>query len=197
MLDINSNFKYGIMLSGGLDSAILLYLILKENKNIVIQPFTIPKHDGSHRYVNSIVEYLKIQFDIFIPSTILIGDPEVHHTKQSTVAVKEIFKNYPLIDFLFFATNQNPIVNFDYSVYKLGGFPNRVKKSSHPKILMPFIEMYKDQILKAVFDNNQEKLLLLTHSCTEQKTGRCGQCFQCNERTWAFCQLDRIDPGIN
>jgi 7-cyano-7-deazaguanine synthase in queuosine biosynthesis len=197
MLDIKPNFKYGIMLSGGLDSAVLLYLILKENKNIVIQPFTIPKHDGSHRYVKSILEYLKSQFDIFIPDTILIGDPDVHHTEQSTVAVKEIFKNYPLIDFLFFATNQNPIVDFDYSVYKLEGFPNRVKESPHSKILMPFIEMYKDQILKTVFDNSQEELLLLTHSCTEQKTGRCGQCFQCNERAWSFRQLDKTDPGVN
>jgi hypothetical protein len=185
------------MLSGGLDSAVLMYLILKENKNINIQPFSIPKHDGSHTYVESILNYFESYFEIKLPNTTLVGDPSVHHTDQSTVAVKEIFKTYPAIDFLFFATNQNPQYDFDYSPYPQGSYPNRVKVPPHPKILMPFIDMYKDQILKILFDNTQEELLLLTHSCTEQKTGRCGQCFQCNERAWAFCQLDKTDPGVN
>jgi hypothetical protein len=121
----------------------------------------------------------------------------VHHAQQSTRAVEQIFKQYPTIEVIYFATNQNPLQNFDYSPYPQGSYPNRVKTSPHPKILMPFIEMYKDEILKIVFDNNQEELLQLTHSCTEQKTGRCGQCFQCNERAWAFCQLDKTDPGVN
>ena len=194
---LNIDKKYGIMLSGGLDSAVLMYLILKENKNINIQPFSIPKHDGSHMFVNGILEYFEEQFDIEIPNTILVGDPSVHHSQQSTRAVEQIFKEYPYIEFIYFATNQNPIHAFDYSPYPQGSYPNRVKISPHPKILMPFIEMYKDEILKIVFDNDQEELLQLTHSCTEQKAGRCGQCFQCNERAWAFRQLDKTDPGVN
>jgi hypothetical protein len=194
---LNIDKKYGIMLSGGLDSAVLMYLILKENKNINIQPFSIPKHDGSHMFVDRILEYFKAQFDIEIPSTILVGDPDVHHSQQSTRAVEHIFKQYPSIDFIYFATNQNPTHDFDYSLYPKGSYPNRVKAAPHPKILMPFIELYKDEILKIVFDNGQEELLQLTHSCTEQKTGRCGQCFQCNERAWAFRQLDKLDAGIN
>jgi 7-cyano-7-deazaguanine synthase in queuosine biosynthesis len=197
MMILNADKKYGIMLSGGLDSAVLLYLILKENKNISIQPFSIPKHDGSHRFVSEILEYFNSQFNIKIPDTVLIGDPNVHHSQQSTIAIKQIFVEYPEVDFIYFATNQNPTHNFDYSQYPEGSYPGRVKTSPHPKILMPFIEMYKDEILKIVFDNNQEELLKLTHSCTEQKTGRCGQCFQCNERAWAFSQLDKTDPGVN
>jgi 7-cyano-7-deazaguanine synthase in queuosine biosynthesis len=196
-MKLQSNINYGIMLSGGLDSAVLMYLILKENKNINIQSFSIPKHDGSHMFVDRILEYFKAQFNIDIPNTILVGDPNVHHAQQSTRAVEQIFKQYPTIEFVYFATNQNPQHEFDYSPYPEGSYPNRVKVSPHPKILMPFIEMYKDEILKIVFDNNQEELLQLTHSCTEQKTGRCGQCFQCNERAWAFRQLDRTDPGVN
>jgi hypothetical protein len=194
---LNIDRKYGIMLSGGLDSAVLLYLILKENKNISIQPFSIPKHDGSYVFVPRILEYFKAQFDIEIPSTILVGDPNLHHSQQSTSAIKQIFEEYPYIDFIYFATNQNPTHDFNYDRYSKGSYPDRVKASPHPKILMPFIEMYKDEILKIVFDNDQEELLKLTHSCTEQKTGRCGQCFQCNERAWAFRQLNKPDPGIN
>ncbi len=193
----NIDKKYGIMLSGGLDSAILLYLILKENKNISIQPFSIPKHDGSHMFVSGILEYFNIQFDIKIPDTVLIGDPNTHHSQQSTTAIKQIFVEYPEIDFIYFATNQNPTYDFDYDQYPEGSYPDRVKESPHPKILMPFIKMYKDEILKIVFDNDQGELLKLTHSCTEQKTGRCGRCFQCNERSWAFRRLNKLDIGIN
>lgn len=58
------------------------------------------------------------------------------------------------------------------------------------------LNQYRDEILKFIFDNGQEELLL-THTCIEQKTGRCGQCFQCNERRWAFSQLAKTDPGVN
>jgi hypothetical protein len=201
MVELNQNSKYSIMLSGGLDSAILLYVILKEaqvkNIKLNLQPFSIPKHDGSHLFVKTILEYFKEKFEVTIADTILVGNPNVHHSQQSKTAVAEILQKYPGIDFIYFATNQNPIKDFDYAPYPEGSFPNRVKESGHPKVLMPFIHMYKDEILKILFDHGQEELLKLTHSCTEQKTGRCGRCFQCNERAWAFRQLDKLDSGIN
>jgi len=199
--DLSPKLQYGIMLSGGLDSAVLFYLILSDarskNLNLNIQPFTIPKFDGSYLYIQNLLEYFKKHFDKDIPDTIHVGDPTVYHAEQSKTAVVEILEQHPYIDYLYFATNQNPSHDFDYSKYPPGGFPNRVKGSDHPKIQMPFIDMYKDEILKFVFDNCQEELLLLTHTCTERKTGRCGQCFQCNERQWAFDQLGKIDPGVN
>jgi hypothetical protein len=199
--ELSPNLRYGIMLSGGLDSAVLFYLILADakSKNIElnIQPFTIPKTDGSYLYVEDILNYFGDQFNTSIPQAIHVGDPSVHHTLQSKTAVIEILEIFPHIDQIYFATNQNPTHSFDYSKYPPGGFPNRVKRSEHPKIQMPFIDMYKDEILKFVFDNKQEELLFLTHTCTERKTGRCGQCFQCNERQWAFDQLGKIDPGVN
>jgi len=197
MINVDSNLNCAILLSGGLDSAILMYQLLQANKNINLQPFTIPKSDGSYLYVKDILNYFEDHFNTSIPDTIHVGDPTVHHTLQSKTAVVEILEKFSHIDQIYFATNQNPTHSFDYSKYPVGGFPNRVKGSDHPKIQMPFIDMYKDEILKFVFDNKQEELLFLTHTCTEQKTGRCGQCFQCNERQWAFDQLGKIDPGVN
>ena len=46
-------------------------------------------------FVDRILEYFKAQFDIEIPSTILVGDPNVHHSQQSTRAVEQLFKQYP------------------------------------------------------------------------------------------------------
>ncbi len=199
--ELSPNLRYGIMLSGGLDSAVLFYLILSDarskNLNLNIQPFTIPKSDGSYLYIQKLLNYFRTHFDKDISDTIHVGDPTVYHAEQSKTAVIEILEQHSYIDCLYFATNQNPTHDFDYSKYPAGGFPDRVKGSNHPKIQMPFINMYKDEILKFVFDTNQEELLFLTHTCTEQKTGRCGQCFQCNERAWAFRQLDKTDPGSN
>ena len=194
MINLNPQFKYGIMLSGGLDSAVLLYLLLRADSTIDIQSFTIAKSDGSHRYVSNILRYFEDQFQITLAETIIVGDPTAHHTVQSKTAVVDILQHHKHIDYIYFATNQNPVYNFDYAN---GGAPNRVLASPHPKVVMPFIKMYKDEILKLAIDHGQAELFNLTHSCTEQKTGRCGQCFQCKERAWAFDQLDQTDPGIN
>ena len=181
---------YGIMLSGGLDSAILLYLLIKENPLIKIQPFTIPKFDGSALYADPIIKHFNNKFGLAIPATIMVGDPTAHHRAQSITAVKDIFSKYP-VDILFNALNQNPP-----SLSDLPNAPNRVKKSDHPKMVLPFVDLYKDQIVQFMIDNGQEDLMVITHTCTEQTVGRCNKCWQCTERKWAFEQLDKEDIGV-
>ena len=185
-LPINLSKQYGIMLSGGLDSAILLYLLIQQEPKIQLQPFTIPKFDGSSLYADPIIDYVSKKFNVEIPKTILVGDPTIHHRLQSTIAVGEILRNYN-IDFLFNALNQNPP-----ELSHLPGAPIRDKKSTHSKILLPFVEMHKDQILKLLEDF---ELVNLTHSCTEKKVGRCNVCWQCTERAWAFSRLGIKDTG--
>lgn len=188
-IDLDRDKKFGIMLSGGIDSAILLYTILKSDSSISIQPFTIPKIDGSIAFVNPLITYFNKIFNISIPETIEVGDPSVHHRLQSRTAVKDVFENYN-IDLLFIALNQNPpdLINEP-------GAPNRSKGPDNPKILMPFSDMHKDQILQIMYDYNQEYLAEITHSCTEQKIGRCNICWQCKERQWAFSKLGKEDLG--
>ena len=181
--------EYGILLSGGLDSAVLLYLLIKSNPNINLQPFTIDKTDGAALYADPIIDHINCKFGTTIPHTILVGDPTVHHRQQSTTAVREILTKHD-IDYLFIGINQNPP---DLSL--LPGAPDRDTKSPHPKIIFPFVDMYKDQILSLLYEHNQEDLIDLTHSCTEQQIGRCNSCWQCTERAWAFKQFDKQDTG--
>jgi len=56
--------------------------------------------------------------------------------------------------------------------------------------------LYKHNILEFMYAGNQEDLIDITHSCTEQQIGRCNKCWQCTERAWAFKQLDKTDTGI-
>jgi hypothetical protein len=182
--------SYGLLLSGGLDSAILLYLLIQSNPDIKLQPFTIAKSDGAYLYADPVIEHFNQKFKLSIPKTIQVGDPTVYHRLQSTTAVKEIFDKHP-VDYLFIGINQNPPELAD-----LDGAPKRDTKSLNPRIIFPFVDLYKDNILKFMYDNNQEDLIDITHSCTEQQHSRCNKCWQCTERQWAFKQLDKLDTGL-
>lgn len=189
VINLQDKMKYGLMLSGGLDSAILLFLIVKQNPEVNLQCFTIPKHDGSALYVNNIIEKVNHKFDRKFLPTIYVGNPDLHHRMQSSVAIREIFLSHN-IDYLFNALNQNPP-----ELSKLENAPVRNKKSNHPKLILPFVDMLKDQILGIMYSNNFEELIDITHSCTEMKETRCNKCWQCQERAWAFKKLNRIDTG--
>lgn len=178
------------MLSGGLDSAILLASILLENKDIEIQPFTIPKTDGAILYADPVIKYINSKFRTNIPNTIKVGDPTVHHRQQSKTAVREIFEKHK-IDKLFIAINQNP-----EELNSLPGAPKRDTKSDDPRILFPFVNLLKTDIVKLAVENNLTDLFDITHSCTEQQIGRCGICWQCTERSWTFDKLSLSDTGI-
>lgn len=178
------------MLSGGLDSAVLLALMILENKNINIQPFTIPKVDGAVLYADPVVDYINLKFGTSIPKTIKVGDPTVHHRQQSKTAVKEIFEKHH-VDRLFIAINKNP-----EELNNLPGAPRRDTKSDNSRILFPFVNMIKTEILSLAVENNLTELFDITHSCTEQQIGRCGKCWQCTERFWSFTKLNLNDTGI-
>lgn len=188
--DLDKNLRYGIMLSGGLDSAVLLALILLENKDINVQPFTIPKTDGAILYADPVIEHINSKFGTAIPNTIKVGDPTVHHRQQSKTAVKEIFEQHS-IDKLLIAINQNPD-----ELNSLPGAPKRDTRSDNPRILFPFVDLLKTDIVKLAVENNLTDLFNVTHSCTEQQIGRCGICWQCTERSWTFNKLGLVDTGV-
>lgn len=187
--EINEYNSYGILLSGGIDSAVLLYLLFQSNPAIRIQPFTIPKRDGAPIYAAMVVNHFNSKFDLKIPQPILVGNPEVHHTKQSTSAIVEIFHRHDA-DYLYMAVTANP-----KELNDLTGAPKRYLKSPNRRLIYPFGNMVKDEVLKIMFEEGQDDIINVTHSCTEQQVGRCNNCWQCAERAWAFNKINRTDTG--
>lgn len=191
---VKPGVKYGVLLSGGLDSAVLLCLMIKDGLSQGFVPdikiFTIPKHDGAQLYIADIILFISQRFAISLPTTVLVGNPDVYHRIQSSTAILDIFKKYPEVDYVVLGTNQNPPIMIE------GTAPDRVTQSEHPKILLPFIDLYKNDILSLMYQESLTGLIGLTHSCTEQQVGRCNRCFQCNERAWAFNQLNKTDIGL-
>ena len=186
----------GIMLSGGLDSAVLLALMAEEITKVeskaAIQPFTVPKYDGSINYVDNIISYVSNRYNVTILPKIVVGNPNLPHKSQNESGVKEVLSCYT-VPMLFMAINQNPPSEFKIQ----GEHPNRVQTNVHPRISMPFLRLLKTHIVDLIYQFSLEELLNITHSCTEQTLGRCNQCFQCSERAWAFEQLGKTDTGSN
>lgn len=60
---------------------------------------------------------------------------------------------------------------------------------------LPFLHMDKSHTVQLVHDLGLDWLPKMTHTCTESADIRCGECWQCNERAWAFNLLDLEDSG--
>lgn len=193
VVDIQQQTRYGIMLSGGLDSAVLLYLMLKECPTANIQIFYIAKYDGSYTYLDKIIEYLNSVFDITLPKPIEVGFPGIHHTQINQVGIRQVLIKYPEIEKLFIGINQNPPQPWGNPKWV---FPDRPTSNTNTRIEMPFMMLYKTHIVDLVDQFEIQALANLTHTCTEQVSGRCLKCFQCNERLWAYETLGLKDTGI-
>lgn len=179
---IKSTDRIGIMLSGGMDSALLLYLLAKNVDNIV--PFTVPKTDGAKHYVGPIVDWVNQRLSKQIIQPKFIGNPSAYHENIINLALKLIENEY---DILYFAGNS-------YPKDILPNGPNRFRRNN-PKHCQPFFDLYKTDILQAYVEHDIMDLLELTHTCTELEFGRCNICWQCRERIWTFEQLNIIDTG--
>jgi hypothetical protein len=179
---INSTDRVGIMLSGGMDSTLLLYLLAKNIDNIIT--FTIPKTDGAKHYVQPIIDWVNQKLDKQVKKPKFIGNPLIYHANIINVALKSIETDY---DILYFAGNV-------YPDDILPGGPTRVRRN-HPKHRQPFFDCYKTDIVQAYVRYDIMDLVELTHTCTEREFGRCNTCWQCRERIWAFSELQIEDKS--
>jgi hypothetical protein len=186
--------RIGVMLSGGADSALLLYMIAKEqflhNADHDIIPLTIARSDGAVLYSPGIVNYVNKFFGMNIPQPVQIGKPDLPHKDVVRLGVVAAFAKHKL-DYVYLGETQLPPDPV------LGVYPVRSQQSPHQQVILPFVGLYKTHVIDMYYTLRQEELLKLTHSCTERTIWRCDECFNCSERAWAFNKLNRTDPGSN
>ena len=77
-INVEPNIHYGFMLSGGLDSAVLLYLCLMDAKEKEFQPdirlYNFPK-DSGYIWAPRIIDYLRDKTGMKIPDLIVLSNP--------------------------------------------------------------------------------------------------------------------------
>lgn len=167
-----------VMTSGGMDSALLLYLIAKEAaaKGVEVTALTIPGPGDSVAHAEEIVRLVneltrgQVAHELLNPST----GADLKVTKGVTQAILQ--RRYRAI---FLATTALP----DHLSDALGA-PNR-PKTFHP-VIQPWWTNTKDQVVECIRSLGLEQLISASHSCTMQDEGHCGWCWNCRERSWAL-----------
>jgi hypothetical protein len=194
-VDVPANKKIGVFVSGGWDSAVLLYNIwdicIKQRNEMRI--YTVPKLDGAKKHAEQIVKWCRYK---------LITEAVPHDIVGSITAEdpSEYVKS-GVVDALM--SGDVDIVYSAVTKYydEMDPDQDRIFTAGTPFediVRQPFADMTKDQTVQMAFDLGiAEDLMKYTHSCTELDEGRCGYCPWCKEREWAFKQINKIDKGTN
>ena len=192
----------GIMVSGGTDSALLLYLLLQKYQT-TIQIFTIA--NSKRKYYNT-----KAALDVVNKCIELTGNHNLeHHVFHRFIQkdndfydIPKIYQERQLVDKVFHGITANPPSNV------LSGFPTvqserdielrnpDIKKNEMPEnsaFVLPWINIDKKEIYQYYKNLGLlESLYPLTRSCESNKDlgpQHCGVCWWCAERKWAFGKL--------
>lgn len=183
---LSSKKSVGLLASGGFDSTVLLYLCIgisrRENLYTKIRIFTVPRHDGSIDHAIRIVNWMNKKFNTKLNIT-LVGDPDLHHSRQVLSGLMDAERE---CDYLLLGDTTNP-------EHLLNG-PDRIK-SPVDQFVQPFFDFTKKDIVKLAQDIGFHEAAEIAHTCTESKLLRCNNCWQCQERAWAFKANNIVDPG--
>ena len=180
--------EVGVFISGGIDSALLYYLLLKENQNNShsIQPLVISRKEGSRYFARPIIEKINQLLGINVPAK-RVGNTSLPETQQVTSAVEQAFRLLALTEIFIGLIYNRPehTVGFDpIPVPELAGLHT------------PFRHLEKSHIIDIYYQLGIQHLLEYTHSCDQSETTQCGTCNGCRERAWGFAELSQTDPRL-
>lgn len=196
----------GVVCSGGADSSVLLYILMKNIPN-TLHIFTNGNSNRGFRNITVATQVVQKCIE-------LTNNNNVRHhvTFTKSQSMNSIF-DYPFewlnsnqIDMLYTGVTQNPPKKvYEKFAMPLDDFnadlrnPDE-KKSEHPteNSYCPWTNYDKQSIAKVYKDLDLlESLYPLTRSCEWEKgdsapdpgLGHCGECWWCCERKWAFGKL--------
>jgi len=182
-------FKIGVLVSGGIDSAILYYLLLIENKlrgNIhEVLPISVMRQEGSEYFSKLVVESINKKFNIVNLEPMIVGDPTLPDDQQVKSGVDDALNSG--FDLVYAGVIEQQ------EEHMIGWIPPPSGETKRFKT--PFKNINKTHIIELVVKFKQEDLFYITHTCNVYKMSRCNGCNGCNERAWGFEQLGLTDPG--
>lgn len=178
--------KKALLYSGGVESTLLYFLLLKEN-NTALNLFIVDRYNNPIPKAISLYNKLKESWgDTNSTCSVIDTDINLSNTQRIKYAIKEISKTHNTIVWGMNAYPDNIRPKLKESTMT---HPGKVL-SNNPKLKMPFIDYTKDIIIKMYYDNNIHHVLEDTHSCGEPVGTPCGSCFNCREREWAYNKLN-------
>lgn len=208
--------KVILMLSGGLDSAILLYVLCK------YYDIEIVTATGKNKYAPWAANKAKLILDFInrkFPNKIIKSYEYVFDVKDITYRKKaeetlDQYDRYPTVDSLCHHLQQvdhlkkikletgiNDFMNGTTAAPPPGTIksseylpsrirennPEIIKTPSGGRMFLPWANKTKKDIADIyIKENMMDSLFILTHTCTSPQETPCGQCFWCLEKEWGF-----------
>lgn len=180
----------GVLVSGGIDSAILYYLMLEENRRLgnlhVIKPLTIQRKEGSRYFANLVVAHVQSSFGQKYKAPIIVGNNALPEDQQVRSGVNQAYRmGYAQV----YVGVIDQIPEHTIGWEKIGYDENEFYR-------IPLVNLQKFHIIDLVNQFGQQGLFYITHACDQLEMTRCNTCNGCRERNWGFNQLGLTDPGI-
>lgn len=180
--------KLGVMVSGGLDSAILYYIIQKlnidHNLNHTVCPIVILREEGSKTHADPVIEYINESLNL--PSQIIekldFKQKIPPHLEVKVAA--SLMKTRKKFDHIFIGliiTRPEHAIDIDVT----GPVDNEC-------VLFPFALLEKCHIVDLINKLNVSELFNITISC--DKGINCGKCNGCRERKWGLTVMNMSTP---
>lgn len=179
--------KIAVLVSGGLDSAILYYVIKKINQEIGnihdITHLVVRRAEGSIDYAPKVIQYIKDIFNEPMEPIEFIdtGKVPVHLQLPYSINISNAKEKFDKIFIGVIETREEHAININIP---------KVKTDSN-LIVYPFYKLQKSHIIDLILKTNQTALFKLTISCDDMTL--CGKCNGCRERAWGFQEMNIID----
>ena len=166
----------------------VIIVLIITNVYVIYQLYELNKQ------LQPIVDKVNEILGIALPAPIQVGDPTLHHSQQTQSGERDARDNYG-IQHIFYGSQAHPPVPMpgEYPAR-----PSQIHFKNNAGVITttcPFALLDKRHTL-ALYEVFQVwPLIEITHSCTHRTVGRCGECYNCVERQWAFNELRFTDPG--
>ena len=186
-LELPSVSKIGVLVSGGIDSVLLYYLLLyckyRDNSLHTIQPIIIQRPADQH-VAGLMVNKINELFQHDLPP-MRLGDLSLPAHRQVESAVRQAFTIIEF-EYIYLGIIQvQPQHTVGITVIETPNFL---------RIGYPFKHLTKSHIIDLYFKMGIQELLQHTNSCDQQQIvlQPCGICNGCKERAWGFLEFSLI-----
>lgn len=179
--------RIGVMVSGGIDSTILYYLVLSlaKNTDYYTRSFCVKRKEGSVYHAKPSVGEVGRLFNRPTDFPTYVGDNTLPELNQVESGIRDAYK-YARIEVMYvgvIANRDEHLIGYDKTI---------VTETDH--LRFPFQHLEKSHVVDLYYKLGLEYLLTYTHSCDHNEHEHCWNCNGCNERIWAFEQLNKKDP---
>lgn len=171
---------FGVLVSGGFDSTLLLYLVAREAGERPFFTCNVQRGAGTEDAAVRVVRAAMSRFGARITHrqlcTVGPHNVQVLNAAESYLRTGEVSR-------VFVADTTNP-PDLEQGPWRQ---PPQ-NQFAYPKWMFPFLHCDKSHTVGLAHQLGLADVFELTHTCTDYVSLECGLCWQCRERAWGIAQ---------